>query len=123
MQPINRWKSHPALVAALAAVLMAACSQKTAPTSEPAAVSAVQTGHAIYEMRCATCHDATDLALLKQPPKLTGLFSRKTLPSGAPATDEQVKATIVQGRGIMPPIGSSLDKEQLDDLLKYLHTI
>ena len=75
------------------------------------------------EMHCSSCHDANDLALLKQPPKLTGLFARKTLPSGAPTTDEQVRNTIVSGREIMPPFGSTLDTKQVDELLRYLHTI
>lgn len=110
------------LVLALPVLAVAACSSDSSQ-SPPAAAAQVTEGRAIYEMHCSSCHDANDLALLKQPPKLTGLFARKTLPSGAPTTDEQVRNTIVSGRGIMPPFGSTLDTKQVDELLKYLHTI
>jgi hypothetical protein len=61
--------------------------------------------------------------MVKQPPKLKGLFGRDKLPSGAPATDEQVRRTIQAGRGIMPPFERTLDNKQLDDLLQYLHKL
>ena len=79
-------------------------------------------GAAVYQQNCSACHDADNLELLKKPPKLTGLFQKKTLPSGAPATDDQVKKTILEGRGIMPPFKQTLDEQQVNDLLKYLHT-
>jgi len=69
------------------------------------------------------CHDAENLPLLKQPAKLKELFQQKTLPSGATATDEQVKKTILEGRATMPPFDRILDQKQIDDLLKYLHTL
>jgi mono/diheme cytochrome c family protein len=47
----------------------------------------------------------------------------KTLPSGAPADDEHVRETILQGKGIMPPFEQSLRRQDIDDLLKYLHTL
>ena len=57
-------------------------------------------------------------SLLKDPPKLDGLFRKQTLPSGAPATDEQVRDVILHGRGITPPFEQSLDAEDLNDLLR-----
>ena len=45
--------------------------------------------------------------LLKQPPNLHGLFLRKALPSGAPATNAQVRMTIIEGKGIMPCLRSA----------------
>jgi mono/diheme cytochrome c family protein len=87
----------------------------------PAFASAETRGEVVYERNCSACHDAENPQLLKQPPKLKGLFDRKTLPSGAPAKDEQVRKTILAGRGIMPPFEHTLDKRQVDDLLKYLH--
>jgi mono/diheme cytochrome c family protein len=54
---------------------------------------------------------------------LKGLFKRKTLPSGNPVTDEQVRKTILLGRATMPPFARSLDEKQTDDLLRYLHTL
>ena len=89
----------------------------------PAFASAETRGEIVYERNCSACHDADNLQLLKQPPKLKGLFDRKTLPSGAPATDDQVRKTILAGRGIMPPFEHTLDKQQVDDLLKCLHKL
>ena len=83
---------------------------------------AVTVGSAVYLQNCSVCHDADSLELAKKPPKLAGLFNMKTLPSGAPATDDQVRKTILDGRGIMPPFRQTLDAQQVNDLLKYLHT-
>jgi mono/diheme cytochrome c family protein len=79
-------------------------------------------GAAVYQQNCSACHDPDNLELAKKPPKLAGLFQKKTLPSGQPATDEQVRKTILDGRGIMPPFKQTLDEEQVINLLKYLHT-
>jgi mono/diheme cytochrome c family protein len=89
----------------------------------PAFASAETRGEVVYERNCSTCHDAKNLQLLKKPPKLEGLFQGKTLPSGSPATDEQVRNTILAGRGIMPPFEHTLDKKQVDDLMKYLRKL
>jgi mono/diheme cytochrome c family protein len=87
----------------------------------PGFASAQTRGEIVYERNCGPCHDAENLQLVKQPPRLKGLFVREKLPSGAPATDDQVRRTIQAGRGIMPPFERTLDKKQLDDLLQYLH--
>jgi mono/diheme cytochrome c family protein len=89
----------------------------------PAFASAETRGEVVYELNCSPCHDTQNLQLLKQPPKLAGLFQRRQLPSGAPATDEQVRKTIVSGRGTMPAFEHTLDKQQVDDLVKYLHKL
>jgi len=86
------------------------------------AVAAAEQGKALYDMHCAACHEDTKLDLAKKPPKLDGLFERRTLPSGAPATGEQVRKTILEGRGIMPPFGQTLSKEDVDNLLAHLRT-
>jgi mono/diheme cytochrome c family protein len=84
---------------------------------------AVTRGQALFDLYCASCHEGTNPDLLKQPPRLHHLFMNKTLPSGAPADDEHVRQTIHQGKGIMPPFGQSLKKQEINDLLKYLHTL
>src|SRR5208282_5495563 len=48
-------------------------------------------GQWLYDDHCAECHENPHPELRKQPPNLHGLFLAKTLPSGAPATDEQVR--------------------------------
>ena len=80
-------------------------------------------GHALFDTHCADCHNAANPDLLKQPPKLNRLFLAKTLPSGAPASDSQVRNVIIQGKGIMPAFDGRLREEDIYDLLKYLHTL
>ena len=80
-------------------------------------------GRALFLLHCADCHQAAHPELHKQPPKLEGLFQSKTLPSGALATDEQVRKTIIEGRGTMPAFDQRLSENDVDDLVKYLHTL
>jgi mono/diheme cytochrome c family protein len=54
---------------------------------------------------------------------LAGIFRRPSLPSGAPATDAQVRSTILEGRsGIMPSFRNTLSDEEIANILRYLHT-
>ena len=79
-------------------------------------------GHQVYASHCARCHYAnTDRSL--HGPGLQALYKQKYLPSGAPANDDRVTAVILRGRNMMPAFGNSLDDQQLDDLLAYLHTL
>jgi len=105
----------------LLAVLICGCSRNSASPGAPA-VGLAPPGAALYQQNCSACHDADNLELLKKPPKLTGLFQKHTLPSGAPATDDQIRKTILDGRGIMPPFRQTLDDEQVNNLLAYLHS-
>jgi cytochrome c553 len=84
---------------------------------------AQQRGQAIYAVWCASCHDAGGLHLVKDPPTLRGVFLRKTLPSGAPATDAQVRKTISEGLGIMPPFRQTLNADEIDDLVVFLRSL
>ena len=79
-------------------------------------------GKHLYQVRCAHCHEDNDLALKKVPPDLRGLFDRKTLPSGIPATDAAVVDNVLKGRGLMPGFAGRFDQEQMAALLAYLHT-
>jgi mono/diheme cytochrome c family protein len=79
-------------------------------------------GHAVFGARCAQCHyDRRNDAL--HGPTLLGVFKKLSLPSGAPANDERVHATIQHGHGLMPAMGDSMDAQDLDDLMAYLHTL
>jgi mono/diheme cytochrome c family protein len=79
-------------------------------------------GHEVFEARCSVCHyDRKDGVL--HGPSLLGLFKKPALPSGAAATDERVLATINHGRGMMPAMGPTMDRQQIDDLVAYLHTL
>ncbi len=79
-------------------------------------------GHSVFANHCGACHyDRRDAAL--HGPSLLGVYKRTDLPSGAPANDERITATILHGHGLMPAMGNSMDQQDLDDLLAYLHTL
>jgi mono/diheme cytochrome c family protein len=90
--------------------------------STPALTPQEAEGKHLYAVRCAHCHEDNDLALKKIPPDLHGLFNHKTLPSGAPATDESVRRNVLTGKGVMPGFDGRFDEEQMSALLAYLHT-
>jgi mono/diheme cytochrome c family protein len=81
-------------------------------------------GKHLFQLSCCGCHGGKISNVAKVPPNLAGLFSRRSLPSGAPATDAQVRATILGGRAnIMPSFQGVLSDDQIDDIIRYLHTI
>jgi mono/diheme cytochrome c family protein len=79
-------------------------------------------GHAVFQARCAACHYDRRKDPLHGPTML-GVFKKQDLPSGAPANDERVTATILHGHGLMPAMGNTMDEGDLADLLAYLHTL
>jgi mono/diheme cytochrome c family protein len=97
----------------LAAAILAAC--------KPSAGADANRGRALFQFHCAPCHETPPPDLLKQPPKLTGLFKSKTLPSGAPATDDQVRMVIIEGLRTMPAFKGRLQEQDVPDLIAYLH--
>jgi cytochrome c5 len=60
--------------------------------------------------------------LLKDPPRLDGLFRKPTFPSGAPATDDELRNVILHGRGIMPAFEGTLSDDDVNALIQYMHT-
>lgn len=107
------------VVAVLFAGILSGCSQPNGPRLSDTELH----GEALFGVHCADCHEGTNPDLRKQPPKLNGLFLVHTLPSGAPATDEQIRKTIIEGRGTMPAFDQRLHQQDVDDLVKYLHTL
>jgi len=79
-------------------------------------------GKHLYQARCAHCHEDNDLALKKAPPDLHGVFKSATLPSGAPATDAEVRRVVLAGKGMMPAFTGRFNDAQMSALLAYLHT-
>ena len=79
-------------------------------------------GHAVFQAHCAQCHnDRKDKPL--HGPSMLGVFKRPSLPSGAPANDERVTATVLHGHGLMPAMGNTMNQQDIDNLLAYLHTL
>jgi mono/diheme cytochrome c family protein len=81
------------------------------------------TGRALYQLHCSQCHDNPPRYLLTRPPKLDKMFASTTLPSGAPATDEEVRRTIVEGLRTMPAFKGRLREDEIRDLMAFLHTL
>jgi mono/diheme cytochrome c family protein len=79
-------------------------------------------GKHLYDVRCAHCHEENDLNLKKVPPNLHNVFSQATLPSGAPASDAEVRRVVLMGKGLMPSFAGRFTEEQMTALLAYLHT-
>jgi mono/diheme cytochrome c family protein len=77
-------------------------------------------GAAVYQAQCARCHYPTTTHPLHGP-GLQALTKLKSMPSGAPPTDERLTAVILDGRQMMP--ATRLDDRELSDLLAYLHTL
>jgi mono/diheme cytochrome c family protein len=94
------------------------------PPGKPAAELTPQeaTGHAVFIEACARCHNAYETQALHGP-SLYGVFRKPYLPSGAPARDDRVLDVVLHGRGLMPAAAGDLTGQQLEDLLRYLHTL
>jgi mono/diheme cytochrome c family protein len=104
------------------AAALAGCKQADPPVPLGQLNPRQTHGHTVFASRCAVCHyDRKDGAL--HGPALIGLYKKKSLPSGAPANDERVTATVLHGRNLMPAMGNTMDQQDLDDLLAYLHTL
>lgn len=103
--------------------LLAGC-RPPLPPSKPLSQLTPQeiSGHAVFVQDCARCHDANDTRSLHGP-GLQALFKQPYLPSGAAANDDRVTDVILHGHGIMPAFGNTMDEQQLNDLLAYLHTL
>jgi mono/diheme cytochrome c family protein len=78
-------------------------------------------GHAVFQAHCISCHNDRRNRPLHGP-AMVGVFKRPALPSGAPANDERVTATILHGHGLMPAV-NNMELQDIDDLLAYLHTL
>jgi mono/diheme cytochrome c family protein len=79
-------------------------------------------GKHLYVGRCAHCHEENDLNLKGVPPDLHGVFKHALLPSGAPATDVEVRRLVLAGKGLMPAFAGRFTEEQMQSLIAYLHT-
>lgn len=90
--------------------------------SVPKLTSQEVEGKHLYSVRCAHCHDFNDLALKKAPPDLHGVFKGIVLPSGAPATDVEMRRVILAGKRMMPGFSGRFTDEEMRALVAYLHT-
>jgi mono/diheme cytochrome c family protein len=110
-------------VLGLAGILVAALAGcRPLPASKPEALWTAEEarGAQVYHQKCARCHYPTTRHPLNGP-GLQALTKVKSMPSGAPPTDERLTQVILHGRSMMP--ATPLNDGQLHDLLAYLHTL
>jgi len=105
------------------AIFLASLSAFASLNTASSPSASAERGQELFDLHCALCHEGPTPELKKQPPRLENLFVAKQLPSGAPATDAQVRKTIVEGLGTMPAFDKRLNEQELDDLVAYLHTL
>ena len=80
-------------------------------------------GRKIYDAHCDRCHEPYSTKG-KKGPGLKGVFQHKYLSlSGLPANDERVVDIIRLGRNEMPAYSQTLNSQDIQDLLAYLHTL
>ena len=80
-------------------------------------------GRKIYNANCDRCHEPYSTRG-KKGPGLKGVFQNKYLPiSGLPANDERVTDIVRLGRKEMPGYSQTLNQQDIDDLLAYMHTL
>ena len=109
------------LLSGFAAALFTGCHRLPPPTPLDQLNAEQTNGYNVFQTRCAVCHyERIDKA--RSGPALVGLFKKPYLPSGAPANDERVSATILHGRNLMPA-QPNIELGDLAALLAYLHTV
>jgi mono/diheme cytochrome c family protein len=80
-------------------------------------------GRKIYDNECGRCHEPYSTRG-KKGPGLQGVFKNKYLSlSGLPANDDRVGDIIRMGRKEMPAYSQKLSRQDMQDLLAYLHTL
>ena len=111
----------------ISAIAVIACAAGVAgcrslPASKPEALWTVEEGRGaiVFNQKCARCHHPNTTRPLNGP-GLQALTKVKSMPSGAPPTDERMTYVILHGRNNMPT--TQLTDDQMSDLLAYLHTL
>ena len=107
----------------LAFGLLATCGCKQSPSKPVRALTPQEAaGKQVFVNQCSSCHYAdTDKGLYG--PGLAGLFSKPYLSNGMPANDTRVRAVILHGYAMMPPMGNTMSNQEFEELMAYLHTL
>jgi mono/diheme cytochrome c family protein len=111
------------LVLILGIGLLAACGCKHSPSKPVRALTPQEAaGKQVFVNQCSGCHYAdTDKGLYG--PGLEGLFRKPYLTSGMAANDTRVRAVILNGWAMMPPMGNRMSDQEFEELMAYLHTL
>ncbi len=118
------WTLAAAVVALLAVTVMSGCDVERRKSDEALGLNPQQAaGRKIYDSNCARCHEPYSKRG-KKGPGLKGVFQNKYLSmSGLPANDDRVSDIIRLGRNEMPGYSQTLNGQDIQDLLSYLHTL
>lgn len=125
----SRRKGHRSGIFCAALILLAlaitsACDvERRKSDAELGLTSQQSAGRKIYDAHCDRCHEPYSTKG-KKGPGLKGVFQHKYLSfSGLPANDERVTDIIRLGRNEMPAYSQTLNSQDVQDLLAYLHTL
>jgi mono/diheme cytochrome c family protein len=112
------------LAALLALVSISACDVERRKSDAELGLNPQQAaGRRIYDANCDRCHEPYSTRG-KKGPGLKGIFQNKYLSlSGLPANDDRVTDIIRLGRKEMPGYSQTLNAQDIQDLLAYLHTL
>jgi mono/diheme cytochrome c family protein len=112
------------LALGLALAAICACDLERRKSDAELGLNSQQSvGRKIYDSKCDRCHEPYSNRG-KKGPSLQGVFQRKYLSlSGLPANDERVTDIIRLGRNEMPGYSQTLNAQDIQDLLAYLHTL
>ena len=117
------WRKTLLVTAILVTATSLACDSEPHKTDAELGLTPQQAhGRRVFEQRCQECHFAYIPRNLHGP-SLQGLYKKQAMTSGIPVNDERVRELIVLGRSKMPAFGRVLTEQQVDDLLRYLHTL
>ena len=107
----------------LALGLVTACGCKHSPSRPVHALTPQEAaGRQVFVNQCSACHYAdTDKGM--NGPGLEGLFRKPYLTSGMAANDTRVRAVILHGWAMMPPMGNTMSDQEFEELMAYLHTL
>jgi cytochrome c len=112
------------LLVLLALATLAACDVERRKSDAELGLNSQQSaGRRIYDSHCDRCHEPYS-SRGKKGPSLSGVFQHKYLSlSGLPANDERVTDIVRLGRNQMPGYSQTLNSQDIQDLLAYLHTL
>lgn len=91
-------------------------------TFQQAGTEGPERGAEIYYYRCWTCHNAytVEVELGTPAPLLEELYTRTTMLSGDPVSDENVANKIKNGGAGMPAFRYSMSDDDIADMISYL---
>lgn len=114
-----------ALILTLAAFGWLAACDTPEPRKSDAELGLTQeqaTGRHIFDRQCGMCHAAYSSREYKGP-SLQGMFKKPYLHTGAPANDDRVRDIIAFGHAKMPAFNHTLNDDQIEKVIIYLHTL